>query len=72
MRVEAHQDDKGRWHWRIFKLLGKVGQAETWDLVEECCNCLDLKTRRFGFRDANEAKNEGSKRIKELDGSDGW
>ena len=68
MRVEPRQDDKERWHWRIFKLVAQVGQAETPDLVEECCNCLDLKTRCPGFKDAKEAKNEGSKRMKELGG----
>ena len=66
MRVEPRQDDKGKWHWRIYKPAALDGQAELNDLVEECCNCLDLINRCPGFKDAKEAKDEGSKRMKEL------
>ena len=68
MRVVLYEDDKGRWHWKIFKIAGQEDQVETNGLVEECCNVADMETRCPGFNASEAAKNEASKHMKKLGG----
>ena len=68
MRVDLYEDDKGRWHWKIFKIIGQEGQVETNGLVEECCNVADMETRCPGFNASNATKNEASKHMNKLGG----
>ncbi len=68
MRVDLYGDDKGRWHWKIFKIAGQEGQVETNALVEECCSLADMETRCPGFNNVKAAKNEASKYMKKLGG----
>ena len=68
MRVALYEDDKGRWHWKIFKKIGQEGQVETNGLVEECRSFADMETRCPGFNDSKAAKNEGFGYMKILGG----
>ncbi len=68
MRVVLYEDDKGRWHWKIFKKVGQKGQVKTTGLVEECCSLADMETRCPGFNNTRAAENEASKRMKKLGG----
>ncbi len=68
MRVELYADDKGRWHWKIFKIPGKEDQVEAYSLVEECCNVADMETRCPGFNASEAAKNEASNHMKKFGG----
>ncbi len=68
MRVVLYEDDKGRWHWKIFKIIGQEGQVETNGLVKECCSFADMETRCPGFNDSKAAKNEGFGYMKILGG----
>ncbi len=68
MRVVLYEDDKGRWHWKIFKKIGQEDQVETNGLVEECCNVADMETRCPGFKEPKAAKSEGFGYMKKLGG----
>ena len=68
MRVNLYEDDKWRWHWKIFKIAGQEDQVEANALVEECCNVADMETRCPGFNDPMAAKNEGFGHMKKLGG----
>ena len=68
MRVDLYGDDKGRWHWKIVKIVGQEGQVETNALVEECCSLAEMETRCPGFNNTRAAKNEASNHMKKLGG----
>ena len=68
MRVDLYEDDKGRWHWKIFKKIRQEGQVETNGLIEECRSFADMETRCPGFNDSKAAKNEGFGYMKILGG----
>ena len=68
MRVELYADDKGRWHWKTFKIAGQEDQVEANALIEECCHVADMETRCPGFNNTRAAKNEASIHMKKLGG----
>ena len=43
MRVNLYGDDKGRWHWKIFKIIGQEGQVKTNVLLKSAVMSLIWK-----------------------------
>ena len=68
MRVNLYEDDKWRWHWKIFKIAGQEDQVEQMLLLKSAVMSLIWKTRCPGFNDPMAAKNEGFGHMKKLGG----